>query len=729
MTEGGERTMAGHALTPHPPAASSAAPSLPTAFDPQSCPTAAVLDLGDSRAADPQLVGAKASSLARAMASGLPVLPGFVITTTTTAAIDAGGWTGDLEAELRAAWNELSEGGRRALVVRSSSTAEDLGETSMAGRFRSVVGARGWDEFREAVDAVLDSRREATAGDGSVPPGHPMAVLVQPLLEAVVGGVMFGVDPVTGRSDRLVVAAVAGGPDRLVGGEVEGTRYELDRAGRQCSRHEGAGGARLNRPQLRHLVALADQVAEAFGGPQDVEWAIDGEGALRLLQSRPVTTEVRGVPSGPLLGPGPVAESFPEPLAPLEEDLWVEPLREALRAALRLSGAAARRQLERSPVVVSLEGGVAVDLELFGEDGGERSVGERLDPRPRLRRLRAAWRVGRLRAALPDLALDLVERSDAELSGVPPLHELTDRQLLALLDRCRQALTALHGHEVLIGLVVDPGAPRLTGASVALRVLAEARAEGIPDDEVVQRHPVVLALVPPRIQPAVALPPVGEAATLPPPGDEEGDRNAVLREALRLRVRWVQELSGRAAWVLGERLAGAGALPEPGMVRQLGLEDLRALVCGRAAPRQLGVDAPPGGHRPEPLPARFRLSDRGLPVPVVVPGEQAGAGAGGGTATGPVHHGSDPPQGAVLVVRTLDPGLATVLPRLAALVAETGNPLAHVAILAREAGVPTVVGVAGASDRLSPGSVVRVDGATGEVTPVSEEEDGEEERQ
>jgi pyruvate,water dikinase len=69
----------------------------------------------------------------------------------------------------------------------------------------------------------------------------------------------------------------------------------------------------------------------------------------------------------------------------------------------------------------------------------------------------------------------------------------------------------------------------------------------------------------------------------------------------------------------------------------------------------------------------------------------------------------------VLVVRTLDPSLASVLPRLAGLVAETGSVLAHLAILAREAGVPTVVGAAGALDRYEPGTVVRVDGDTGEI--------------
>ena len=51
----------------------------------------------------------------------------------------------------------------------------------------------------------------------------------------------------------------------------------------------------------------------------------------------------------------------------------------------------------------------------------------------------------------------------------------------------------------------------------------------------------------------------------------------------------------------------------------------------------------------------------------------------------------DVPPGSVLVVSHLDPRLAPVIPRLAGLVAETGSPLSHLAILAREYGVPTVV--------------------------------------
>jgi phosphoenolpyruvate-protein kinase (PTS system EI component) len=69
----------------------------------------------------------------------------------------------------------------------------------------------------------------------------------------------------------------------------------------------------------------------------------------------------------------------------------------------------------------------------------------------------------------------------------------------------------------------------------------------------------------------------------------------------------------------------------------------------------------------------------------------------------------------VLVVPHLDPRLAGVVGRLGGLVAETGSPLSHLAILAREHGVPTVVGHAGATDELRPGEIVEVDGAAGTV--------------
>ena len=70
----------------------------------------------------------------------------------------------------------------------------------------------------------------------------------------------------------------------------------------------------------------------------------------------------------------------------------------------------------------------------------------------------------------------------------------------------------------------------------------------------------------------------------------------------------------------------------------------------------------------------------------------------------------------MLVTTTLTPGLGPLLSRLNGIVAETGSVLSHLAILARESRVATVVGYAGATDQLPEGAVVTVDGETGQVT-------------
>ena len=116
------------------------------------------------------------------------------------------------------------------------------------------------------------------------------------------------------------------------------------------------------------------------------------------------------------------------------------------------------------------------------------------------------------------------------------------------------------------------------------------------------------------------------------------------------------------------------------------------------------------------------------------PAGTAGHGAGGGRGSGPVHvysaagtgtasaAATSVADGAVLVVPTLDPALAPLLPGLGGLVAETGSVLSHLAILAREYGVPTVVGLDGATERFAEGTWVVVDGTTGEVDRLGDEE-------
>ena len=444
-----------------------------------------------------------------------------------------------------------------------------------------------------------------------------------------------------------------------------------------------------------------------------------------------------------------MAETFPDVLSALEDDLWVAPLRDGLRAALTLAGTAPKRRLATSPVVTTAGGRVAADLELLGATDGPTSLARRLDPRPPARRLVAAWRVGRLRAALPALADDLLATADNDLLDVPSPTTLSDRELLSLLGRAGPALSSLHGHEVLMGWLVTSSATATstTAASIALRALAASRADGKSDAEILSAYPGVLALVPPRIGSPIVLPPTPDefgdtsglgAANDAGPGSDgpEPDRAAVLREALRLRARWVQELTAKVAEELGRRLAAKGVLAHADQVRHLRLDELTAVVHGGRLPDDIDIDARGLAAGGAPLPTRFRLTEQATVVPVtgrsrrrgriggsnrVGAGAGAGTGAGGGRGMGSVHAGDGPPEpGSVLVVRTLDPNLAAVLPRLGGLVAETGSFLSHLAILARELHIPTVVGVEDALVRFPAGTVVVVDGTTGEVSRVSQ---------
>lgn len=74
------------------------------------------------------------------------------------------------------------------------------------------------------------------------------------------------------------------------------------------------------------------------------------------------------------------------------------------------------------------------------------------------------------------------------------------------------------------------------------------------------------------------------------------------------------------------------------------------------------------------------------------------------------------PAGSILVMRILHPHLAPLLPRVAGLVVEEGAILQHATTLARECGIPAVVGVRDARSHIHNGNLLEVDGYTGRVT-------------
>jgi pyruvate, water dikinase len=268
-----------------------------------------VLPFGDSRCRQVALAGGKGASLATMTAEGLPVPPGFVV---TSAAFEDAVDTGALRERMRGRDVEAA----RAMVaaaeppkepierhyaeltgpvaVRSSACAEDSEGASYAGQQETYLNTDGlagvlanvvhcWLSFF-TERAVFYRQEKGSLEDVA------MAVVVQQMVDSQKSGVLFTVDPVHGRKDRMVVEAAPGLGEAVVSGEVTPDHYTLSRDG-VVKRSKVVGAERvLSDPECAALAEMGGKLAELHGAPQDIEWAFDAGGRLYLLQSRPITT-------------------------------------------------------------------------------------------------------------------------------------------------------------------------------------------------------------------------------------------------------------------------------------------------------------------------------------------------------------------------------------------------------------------------------------------------------
>jgi pyruvate,water dikinase len=238
-----------------------------------------VIALAEATADMVELVGGKAAGLGELIRRGERVPEGFCVTT------EAYRQRTIPEAEIVAAYRRLGAG---PVAVRSSATAEDLPDASFAGQQDTVLDVTGADELIAAITKCWDSLHAARAAAYRDAHGidHAvvrMAVVVQRMIAPAVAGVMFTANPLTGCRAETMVDAAPGLGTAVVDGAAAVDHYVLG-----GSAQDGTGC--LTPAQLAELRATGERLQEHFGSPQDVEWAIDQQGTLWLLQSRPITT-------------------------------------------------------------------------------------------------------------------------------------------------------------------------------------------------------------------------------------------------------------------------------------------------------------------------------------------------------------------------------------------------------------------------------------------------------
>ncbi len=842
---------------------------------------------------DIETVGGKGANLGELTTAGIPVPPGFVLTTDAyRRAIAEAGIAGELaslagsvdpkdpagtdqtaariaelfsdvtipegiRSDLLAAWSAL---GRPPVAVRSSATTEDLADASFAGQQETYLYVRGekavLDAVRDCWTSLFTARAltyRAERGIGAEDLALP--VVIQEMAPADAAGVMFTANPATGRREETLISAAWGLGEAVVSGMVDTDDLVVDTAASVVLSRDTAdkavmvvpdaesGTDRRPVPPLRRsapvltdaqaldLAAWGTRIAEHYGAPQDIEWALAGTGFV-ITQARPIVS--LPAPTGPRPTSWPVPrrhagffrasiiEQMPDPLSPLFADLAGEHVFPAMDETLTDASGRPGFARGKGMAFITINGYAYYqygDAHMAAMMGKATLMTPRIATKglggPRFWRTRA---LPRYRAVVEEesardlgsaKARDLLSSAErlshagfayyTAVQTVIPVVVTAETTLTAFCRRVHRAgdpdpASLLFGydsapirteqslydlgtwarqHTALARALLDAGRfPREFPPEVDPgiwtqfedRLAEHLRRYGHATYTLDLMRPVA-ADTPDLLWEVFAMYLRGEGTD----PTARRDRASKDREAGAERIRghlarpmrrtfdrllgWAQHLAPvredalagvglgwpaarRALRTLGSRLVTAGALAEPDEVFWLRRDELAEL----AASLDAGVTTLPTraavvderqriwrgqalAQPPQMLPERsiWHIWDRFMPARESNDAVLRGIGGSGGTVTAPVRVLTDPSEfatfrpGEILVAAITTPAWTPLFAMAAGVITDIGGPLSHSSIVAREYGIPAVLGTGSATRSLRTGEVVAIDGTAGTV--------------
>lgn len=724
-----------------------------------------VHQLRDVREGDAARVGGKAAGIGELFAAGARVPDGVVLAT---------GLSG-LSAEerqvlLAAAAEQLGAG---PFAVRSSGVAEDGAQHSFAGMFETVLDVPS-DGLPAAADRVLASADAARATAYGATDGARLAVIVQRMVAPAAAGVALTADPISGDRESVVITAVKGVGERLVSGAAVGDEWTV-RDGHAVARRQPEQA--IDQRQALEVASEARRIAAARGTPQDIEWAFDTEGTLWILQARPMTALPPAV-SWTSPAPGMYARGFRfgewigEPVTPLFESWLLLDLEIGLHAWLKgqlgqraplphhvvvngwyfysLNWIAPGNMLRSLPSIIwhvvrepRAAGGVIPRFVRHSFPIMEQRWREDLQPRYRAAAADAAQRVESVPVEeLPGFIDEMAALAGEYFGSVVALAGAAYKMEINLAKFYQKHLEPTLGgsHLPLLAGIEQPVEPEAhsvvsldwwhapgrqagspSGSAQHARAVAEREAAEIAARAALATSPRLLQQFESMLADGQHLVAIREEQvrewTLPWPVM----RGAVLRIGELFVERGLLQTAADVFFLYRDEVLAAldgGDLPAATSIsyRRSEREEQAKLV----PPMAIGTWNPMIKKMVDGYPAMFgaKVSETAI---------VSGVPASPGIATGPVRiirgpHEFDRLQpGDVLVAPFTAPAWTPLFTRAAAVVTDVGSAAAHASIVAREYGIPAVVGTGEATARLRDGMRVTVDGSRGNVEPAHDE--------